>query len=220
MSKPLTLLLAFLLIVLSLAAAAVGMADIYRREAAMLIGEWDWSDNTEGTPAWAWEQIQRYLWLASRLAPFDAQVLGDLGQLYELRGEGALAPGSSANLERALGYYRQALTLRPAWPYAWSNIAALKISQQRIDAEFALAMHSALTLGPWQPVVQASIAGGGLVVWDKLPASLQTHIEDTVARGLSSGSRLMRAVAGRFKLLESGKDNPAPVPSSHPAPEG
>ncbi len=46
--------------------------------------EWDWPEE-EGPPAWAWEQVQRYLWLASRLAPFDAQILSDLGQLYERR---------------------------------------------------------------------------------------------------------------------------------------
>lgn len=218
MRKPLPILLAFLLLALSAAAAAFGVADIYRNEAVTLIEEWDWPEDEEGPPAWAWledeegppawawEQVQRYLWLASRLAPFDAQILGDLGQLYGLRvGEvPALAPGSSADLDRALGYYRQSLALRPAWPYAWADLALLKITQERLDAEFAHAMQRALTLGPWQPVVQASIAGGGLAVWGKLPAKLQTNIEHTVARGLSSGSQLMPLVARQYGLLAAG----------------
>ena len=74
-----------LLLALSVAAAALGMADIYRREAAMLIGEWYTSQGEKEAQDWTWEQAQRYLWLANRLAPFDPQILSDLGQLYELR---------------------------------------------------------------------------------------------------------------------------------------
>ena len=201
MRKALPILLASLLLVLSLVAAAAGMADIYRREAVNLIGEWDVYEDEEGPPAWAWEQVQRYLWLASHLAPFDAQIPANMVQLHKRRVEGASAPESSLDLERALGYYRQALALRPAWPYTWVDIAQLKITRQRIDAEFALAMQRALTLGPWQKAVQASIASGGLTVWDQLPATLQTELEDTIARGLSSNSRPMMAVARRFDLL-------------------
>jgi hypothetical protein len=220
MSKPLTLLLASLLIALTMVAAAFGMADIYRREAALLIDEWDWSGGEEGSQVWAWEQMQRYLWLANRLAPFDSQVLAELGQLYELRVSDAQTSDTNADLERALGYYRHSLALRPAWPYAWTDVALLKVTQERIDGELGHAMERALTLGPWQTSVQASIASGGLTVWDQLPAGLQTQVEATIARGLSSGSRLMLAVAGRFKLLEADKDNPARAPSSQPAPEG
>jgi tetratricopeptide (TPR) repeat protein len=203
MRKSLSIFLASLLLVLSVVAAAAGMADIYRGEAAVLIGEIDGSEDEAGTALWAWEQAQRYLWLASRLAPFDAQVLGDLGELYEYRMAEVPAPGTGADLDRALDYYRQALTLRPAWPYAWVDIAALKITRQHIDAEYAHAMQRALTLGPWQANVQASIAGGGLTVWNKLPAMLQTELEDTIARGLSNDSRLMLAVARRFDLIAS-----------------
>ena len=64
-------------------------------------------------------------------------------------------------------------------------------------------MQRARTLGPWQPSVQASIAGGGLIVWDQLPATLQTRVEQTIARGLLNDSRLMIAVARRFDLIAS-----------------
>lgn len=204
MGKLFPILLAVLLLVLSVAAAALGIAEIYRSEAATLTGEWFWSEAEEGPPAWAWEQVHRYLWLANRLAPFDPQILADLGELYERRVGDSLASESSADLDRALGYYRQSLALRPAWPYAWADVALLKITQKRLDAEFALAMQHALTLGPWQTVVQASIAGGGLSVWDKLPTTLQTRIEHAVARGLANGSRLMPLVARRYGLLAAG----------------
>ena len=201
MSKAFPILIASLLLALSVVAAAFGIANIYRNEAATLRGEWDGSEGEEGPPAWAWEQAQRYLWLASRLAPFDAQILGDQGQLYEHRAGTTLASGASTDYERALEYYRQALTLRPAWPYAWVDITGLKIAQQRLDAEYSHAVQQALTLGPWQTSVQASIAFGGLIVWDKLPATLQTSVEQTIARGLLNDSRLMMTVARRFDLI-------------------
>ena len=219
MSKPLAMFAVFLLLALSLAAAAFGLADVYRNEADTLIEEWDWPED-EGPPAWTWEQLQRYLWLANRLAPFDAQILSDLGQLYGLRNGETPGQDSSADLEHALGYYRRALALRPAWPYAWSDVALLKIRQQRLDAEFALALQRALALGPWQALVQASIAGGGLTVWDQLPAKLQTNIEHSIARGLSNHSPLMLAVAKRFDLFEKAGADPARAPASSPPPEG
>jgi hypothetical protein len=281
MRKPLILLPAFLLLALSVAATALGLANIYRSEAATLVEAWDWNEE-EGPPPWAWEQVERYLWLASRLAPFDAQIKSDLGQLYESRvvaaqdegdpgqlyeqqvGETTVpeamlteatlteatlteatlteatapeakvsiakvpeatapeipAPEATTDLDTALGFYRQALTLRPAWPQAWADVALLKVTQQDIDAEFALALQHALILGPWQSGVQASIAGGGLSVWDQLPAQLQTDIEHAVQRGLSNGSRLMPLVARRFDLFKTSETKPAQTTSSNPPPEG
>jgi tetratricopeptide (TPR) repeat protein len=215
MSKALPVLLATLLVVLSTVAAAFGMADIYRREAATLMGEWYSFQGEAEIPAWAWEQAQRYLWLANRLAPFDPQILSDLGQLYELRHGEAPGPEASADLERALGYYRQALALRPAWPDAWTDVALLKVTQENIDAEFAFALQRAFALGPWETRVQASLAGGGLRVWGKLPMTLQTGVERSVARGLLSDSRLMRAVARRFDLLVATGTHAARAPSTN-----
>ncbi|MGB5715841.1 MAG: hypothetical protein WBN81_01975 [Gammaproteobacteria bacterium] len=203
MPKALAILLAFLLLALSVAAAAFGVANIYRSEAVTVIEKWDWPEDEPVLPVWAWEQVYRYLWLANRLAPFDAQILAELGELYELRVDEVPAPGNGSHTdhELALGYYRQSLLLRPAWPYVWADLALLKLSQKQFDAEFALALQCAIDLGPWQSIVQASIASGGLSVWDKLPARLQTDIEHAVARGLSSGSKLMPGVARQYGLI-------------------
>ena len=235
MPNPLAILPALLLIALSVAAAAFGAASIYRSEAVTVIEKWGWPEDEPVPPAWAWEQVHRYLWLANRLAPFDAQIKSDLGQLYESRvvdawvkgGQGQLdelrsgeasAPEASTDLDTSLGFYRQALTLRPAWPQAWADVALLKITQENIDAEFAQALQHALTLGPWEPSVQAGIAGGGLTVWDQLPAQLQTDIEHAIQRGLSNGSRLMPLVARRFDLFETSETKPAQATSSNPPP--
>ena len=236
MPKALAIMLALLLLALSIAAAAFGAASIYRREAVTVIEKWVWPEDEPGPPAWAWEQVHRYLWLANRLAPFDAQIKSDLGQLYESRvvdaqvkgdqgqldelhsGE-ASASEASTDLDTALGFYRQSLALRPAWPQAWADVALLKITQEHIDAEFALALQRALTLGPRESSIQAGIAGGGLTVWDQLPAQLQTDIEHAVQRGLSNGSRLMPLVARRFDLFETSETKPEQATSSNTPPE-
>ena len=203
MHKLFPILLTMLLLALSVVAAAFGVAAVYRDEAVNIVQQSDWEDDEAPPPAGAWEKVQSYLWLANRLAPLDAQILAELGELYELRADAAPAAenGSRADLEHALGLYRQALTLRPAWPYAWADVASLKLSQQHIDAEFGLALQRALELGPWQSIVQASMAGGGLAAWDKLPAQLQTEVEQAVARGLSSGMNFMPGVARYFGLI-------------------
>ena len=203
------------LLALSVAAAALGMADVYRHEATMLIGDWYTSQGEKEAQDWTWEQAQRYLWLTNSLAPFAPQILSDLGQLYELRSGEDPGPEACADLEQALGYYRQSLALRPAWPDAWADVALLKVTQENIDAEFAFALQRALALGPWETRVQASIAGGALSVWDKLPMTIQTDVERAVARGLSNGSRLMLAVARRFDLLVASKSKPARTPTTN-----
>ena len=131
MPNPLAILPALLLIALSVAAAAFGAASIYRSEAVTVIEKWYWPEDEPGPPAWAWEQVHRYLWLANRLSPFDAQIKSDLGQLYESRvvdaqvkgdqgqldelrsGQDSL-PEASTDLNIALEFYRQSLNLRPA----------------------------------------------------------------------------------------------------------
>ena len=132
MPKAFALLLALLMLALSAVAAAFGVAGIYRTEAESLVQQWDWEDEEDPPPAGAWEQVHRYLWLANRLAPLDAQILTDLGEHFELRADEVMPAGNEApaDRERALRLYRQALALRPAWPYNWADVASLKLSQR------------------------------------------------------------------------------------------
>lgn len=232
MRRPLALLAALPLLLLSAATAALALAGIYREDAGAIADAWYYQEDGEGLPREAWARVRRYLELAGRLAPLDAQVRADLGALYEARVMGAAArtaatpdpagdPGSGlprAALSRstayrlALDHYRAALALQPTSAMAWGNIALLKVSSGDIDAEFARAMRQAMALAPWEPAVQASIAGGGLSVWGRLPNDLQTEIERAVLRGVAHDWRLMGFVVARFGL--------AAPPEGHPAQSG
>lgn len=112
-------------------------------------------------------------------------------------------PGAKANLDRARDYYRAAVALRPAWPYVWANIALLKLKQDRIDAEFALAMERVATLGPWETHLQSGIAAAGVYAWDRLPAGLQALATGALQRGVAGGSAQMLALARAHGLIPS-----------------
>lgn len=218
---------ALCLLLLSAAAGSLGLAEIYRRDAVLIGDAWDPTE-AGGAPASSWRQVQRFLLLAGRLAPFDAQIQRDLGELYEARmvapgdptTDGPIATAGSeidADYRHALDHYRRAVALRPAAALGWTDIALLKVSRRDIDAEFAQAFRHALALGRWESVVQASLAGGGLSVWQQLPADLQLAVEDAVARGVARNSRLMRLVARRFALAEPDA-TPSPIGPEHRSP--
>jgi hypothetical protein len=220
MRRSVALVSAFALLLLSAAAGSLGLAEIYRRDAMLIIDAWD-PTGAGGAPDPAWRRVERFLLLAGRLAPFDAQIQRDLGELYEARSVAPADPATTAGpivtagspvdarYRSALAHYRRAVALRPAAATGWTDIALLKVSRQDIDAEFAQAFRHALALGRWESVVQASLAGGGLSVWRQLPADLQLAVEDAVLRGIARNSRLMRLVVRRFALAETG-DTAAP----------
>ncbi len=218
MSRVTALLLAFLLLGLSAVATALALADLYRGEGAGFVDEWSMNEEQATPPPWAWEQAHRYLWLANRLAPLDPDIRNDLGRLFELRvtQEQADAPLGKADLERALSYYRQSIALRPAWPYVWTNIMMLKPKQNRLDAEFSLAMQRTAQLGPGEEILQVAIAGGGLSLWERLPADLQSLVEHTVARGLLEDTWAMWSVADEHGLIPVEEAAQALIPTAPP----
>jgi len=209
MRRSVALVSAFALLLLSAAAGSLGLAEIYRRDAMLIIDAWD-PTGAGGAPDPAWRRVERFLLLAGRLA-----------ELYEARSVAPADPATTAGpivtagspvdarYRSALAHYRRAVALRPAAATGWTDIALLKVSRQDIDAEFAQAFRHALALGRWESVVQASLAGGGLSVWRQLPADLQLAVEDAVLRGIARNSRLMRLVVRRFALAETG-DTAAP----------
>jgi tetratricopeptide (TPR) repeat protein len=215
MPKAVAVVLSVLLIGLTALAAALALADIYRVEGARLVDEWSMTEERQ-VPPWVWEQAHRYLWLASRLAPLDPDIRNDLGRLFELRvtEQQADEPQAQADLEQALQYYRQSVALRPAWPYVWTNLAMLKVKQEQVDAEFALAMQRTATLGPWEMALQLAVAGGGLSLWARLPADLQALVEHAVAQGLWRGYRPMWSLAEQYALISPDVAGTAVAPIS------
>lgn len=72
------------------------------------------------------------------------------------------------NYEQALNYTRQALMIKPTWPFLWNELVLIKVSLQQFDSELTGAIERAVNLGPWEKSVQYDIAFTGLDYWDNL----------------------------------------------------
>ena len=66
--------------------------------------------------------------------------------------------------------------MRPTSPYSWANLAWTKFHLKQIDAEFYLALDSAIRLGPWEPEVQFVVVDLGFALWQQLPAEMRPKI--------------------------------------------
>jgi tetratricopeptide (TPR) repeat protein len=207
---------AITLIALSIVALTQAISNTYYIEGTNILEGWAMAEKLKAPPDWSWEQAHRFLWLANRLNPLDPDVLNDLGRLHELKVTEEIAhePDSVMHLNRAAEYYRRSLERRPAFPYIWINLALLKIKQEQLDQEFALALKRAEALGPWEWNVQVGIAGGGMAVFDQLPAELQSLVKTTIDRGLQSETRAIIAIAETYGLIApSPPDEEPPLPS-------
>lgn len=80
---------------------------------------------------------------------------------------GAGLPQHAAHSQILAGY-RQAVTARPTWPFAWTGFAAVKVAHGEIDDEFLHALLRGQELGPWEPAVQRMTAELSLVLWSSL----------------------------------------------------
>ncbi len=161
-----------------------------------------------GISSWILEQASRALWVAHRLDPWNPEIFRNLGLLYELKifentGYERL---EAANLNRALNYYRQSIAQRPAWPFVWKHIATLKVKQDQLDKEFALALERATTLGPWEWLVQVEIVDAGLAFWDKLPEAQREIVTATIKRGLKTDFEIFAETAEDMGLIESAEE--------------
>ena len=206
MRRRLALAASLVLLVVAGISSALAIAEFYAEEVEIIFD--DWSFGEEVPSDWSWEEAQRFLWLANRLDPLNPRIYSSLGGLYEVRARnlGALDREATAALERALKYYRRAAELRPAWPYAWTAIAVVKLRHKQLDAEFALALERATSLGPWEPGVQIQIATHGLSAWDELPDNQREIVRLTVERGVQRDLKPIVALAQQH-FGESTSDN-------------
>lgn len=137
-------------------------------------------------------------WSAVREELDDARVLRDanpylheqIGRLYALRANGLAVHVAEGYLRQAATANRQALRLRPASPYTWAQLLAVKQRLGEVDdAEFSGALERATTLGPWERQVQQVVAFTGFSAWDALSAEERKRVLANVERGLKGQPR-------------------------------
>lgn len=83
---------------------------------------------------------------------------------------------------RVLARYRNAMTARPTWPFAWTAFAAVKVAHGEIDSEFLHALLRGQELGPWEPAVQRMTAELSLLLWRSVGPYAQNQLSANFRR--------------------------------------
>jgi hypothetical protein len=175
---------AALLLAALYAAAVRGLADLAYFPARGTHDAWS-KKGVAPTPA-QWVAARDALAEAQRLEPDNPLFVEETGRLYEKRVASADPAQAVVRgyLERALAEFRRAARMRPASPFAWTNVALVKFRLNALDAEFRAAIENAARLGPWEPGVQRTLSDIGFVGWHALSAPVRAVIAAAIDRAL------------------------------------
>ena len=194
----------FLLALAALCALALprGLADLRAFEARMLFQSWESARRQPSADELA--LAHGFLQEARALDPGHPNFLENMARLDELRALPLKAGDASAQayLHQALVLQRQAARLRPGSPYTWANVAVLKSRLAETDREFESALRHAALLGPWEPVIQTTLANLGFRHWSLLAPETQSALRANAARALHWQSAAMFDLARRTGRLD------------------
>jgi len=145
----------------------------------------DWSEKGAVSSEQAWLVAEAAARRAVAAAPVPMAVHYDrMGRIQEWR-HIHLPFGNEAAEDSRLAAreaYRQALELRPLWPYTWTRLAYIKLRLLQLDDEFEAALRHAAELGPWRPAVNKTVAEIGLIVWLELDSAQRDLVLEAAKR--------------------------------------
>jgi len=132
------------------------------------------------------DEANRSIALALKIFPRQPDYLDLAGRLQEMHASqvGVVGKQQRELLESAADYYRAALSVRPLWPYSWSNLLGVKDKLGQTDQEFKLAMRRSIETGPWEPQVQLAVLTTGLRHWSSLGGLEKGLVRDKVKDAL------------------------------------
>jgi hypothetical protein len=157
-----------------------GIAD-YQAEAFIL----DWEKSAVEPGERAWEVGHAAAQRAVELYPVaDGERLDRLGRIYSWKQFRQPYGAAEAEDSRraALQAYREAVSVRPLWPYTWARLAHTKLYLLEIDDEFSHAFNQAFSLGPWRIGVNRELAQIGLIAWPKLDIEQRQKTLESIRR--------------------------------------
>jgi hypothetical protein len=134
-----------------------------------------------------WQEAEGLGQLAVRLSPLNADYHEKLARVYEARFM-MLPPGTpeaKAVREKAVIEYREAIRLRPTWPYAHSALAYALVRTGGHDLEVETALAEASRLGPWEPQVMEAVVDIGLDGWYRISPASRKVVSETLLRSQS-----------------------------------
>jgi len=174
-----------------------------------------WSCNGKIDDLENWEVQKTKLEKANKLFSLDADIVSDLGRMYEFRAleYAAWNPEAKLNRDTAITYYRDATQHRPTWALAWLNLAQAKIMNQQSDDEAFEAVRNGFRFGSWQEKVQQRLLWLSVGIWPIIPDDIKMKVRDIVIKTLSQDYRVEMLVVMAFRFdwiteLESLITNP------------
>ena len=156
------------LLALALTAWRWGLADIHAAGARSYIKSWWKGSKTPSDEEW--EKVRSKLEKSLAYHPDFPLYVELLGTIHLTRSLNILLDDGETEQARskAGNYFREVVTLRPSWPYAWANILWIKTQDEDYDDEFFHALDRSIALGSWESKVQHIVTDTSLSAWDKL----------------------------------------------------
>lgn len=87
-------------------------------------------------------------------------------------------------LDEASEQYREALKVRPTWPYFWANLVVARAERGIFDGEFRKAVRRTVETGPWEPRVQLQLIRVDFIEQQRLDLRSRERIDDLLKRAL------------------------------------
>jgi hypothetical protein len=148
----------------------------------------------------AFEASEARINTALRRFPGNPDYLDFAGRLLTLEASqpGVMGTEQHVLLESAATNFRQALTVRPLWPYTWVNLLSTKDQLGQVDLEFNMALNRSAELGPWEPRVQMQVVESGLRNWSKLGSAERAVVQQKVLDALRRQPRQVFTVVKNY----------------------
>lgn len=161
-----------------------------------------WSCNGKIDDVESWEVEKTKLEKANKLFSLDADIVSDLGRMYEFRAleYAAWNPEAKLNRDTAISFYREATRHRPTWALAWLNLAQAKIMNQQSDDEAFDAIRNGFRFGSWQEKVQQRLLWLSVGVWPIMPDDIKMKVRNVVIKTLSQDYRVEMLVVMAFRF--------------------
>jgi len=145
----------------------------------------DWQQHREEPAPDAWQVAYDAVNKAISISPIEnASYYNHLGRVWEWRqfSKPLGHPAAIESRQHALVAYRQAIQLRPQWPYSWLSLAATKLRLLQLDEEFMRALQMSAKLAPWRITSNKQIAEIGLMTWADLDKTTKQTVTTAIQR--------------------------------------
>ena len=157
-------------------------------------------DTTKSILAHDLDQAESKILLSISFNPDKADYQEYLGRIHYLR---AINNYQDArlfrdNIQQAYLAHRQAIRLRPQWPYSWANLALMKSHMQQLDVEFLYAVNQAVRYGPWEISSNEAVVQAGFNGWAQLSENSQTITVKALERVYQQSPKTARQLIIHF----------------------